>query len=194
MPLPLSEFVSEFADALAAVDATRVSHKQFQPGIGPFGEADAVRTALARLKKVSSNRYSNAVTKRLPDLLIPHEWAVELKIIRPFGDNGKPAEHWSENIFHQYPGNTSSLGDCIKLLDSSLLERKAVVIFGYEHTPPVVSLEIAVACFEHIAREILSISLSTRIEQVRFGLVHPVHQQLRVFGYEVQGRKLRRYA
>ena len=154
MPLPLSEFVSEFADALAAVDATRVSHKQFQPGIGLFGEADAVRTALARLKKVSPNRYSNAVTKRLPDLLIPHEWAGELKIIRPFGDNGKPAEHWSENILHPYPGNTSSLGDCIKLLDSSLLERKAVVIFGYEHTPPVVFLEIAVACFEHIAREV----------------------------------------
>jgi hypothetical protein len=109
MPLPLSEFVSEFADALAAVDATRISHKQFQPGIGPFGEADAVRTALARLKKVSPNRYSNAVTKRLPDLLIPHEWAVELKIIRPFGDNGNPAEHWSENILHPYPGNTSSL-------------------------------------------------------------------------------------
>jgi hypothetical protein len=194
MPLPLSEFVSEFADALAVVDATRVSHKQFHPGIGPFGEADAVRTALARLKKVSPNRYSNAVTKRLPDLLIPHEWAVELKIIRPFGDNGNPAEHWSENILHPYPGNTSSLGDCIKLLESSLLERKAVVIFGYEHTPPVVSLETAVASFEHVAREVLSISLSPRIEQVRFGLVHPVHQQLRVFGYEIQGRKLRRDA
>jgi len=189
MPLPLSEFVSDFADALAAVDAMRVSHKQFHPGIGPFGEADAVRTALARLKKVNPNRYLNAVTKRLPDLLIPCEWAIELKIIRPFGDNGNPAEHWSENILHPYPGNTSSLGDCIKLLESSLLECKAVVIFGYEHTPPVVYLETAVASFELVAREILSISLSPRVEQVRFGLVHPVHQQLRVFGYEVQGRK-----
>jgi len=139
------------------------------------------------VKNAKPARYLTAVPKRLPDLLIPNEWAIELKIIRPFGDNGRPAEHWSENILHPYPGNTSSLGDCIKLLKSSLSERKAVVIFGYEHTPPVVALETAVASFELVARDVLSIRLSPRIEQVRLGLVHPVHQQLRVFGYEVHG-------
>jgi hypothetical protein len=189
MSLPLAAFVSDFADALAAVDGTRVSHKEFQPGIGPFGEADAVRTTLAWLKNANPGRYAHAVTKRLPDLLIPTEWAIELKVIRPFGDNGKPAEHWSENVLHPYPGNTSSLGDCVKLLEAGLPEKKAVVIFGYEHTPPVVALESAVASFELIAREVLFIHLAHRVEEVRTGLVHPVHQQLRVFGYEVHGRR-----
>jgi hypothetical protein len=188
MNIELQQLVSDFADALAAVDAARPVHKTFQPGIGPFGEAEAVRAALSWLKTARNEDYSRAVVKKLPDLLIPGEWAVELKVVRPFGDNGKPAERWSENVLYPYPGNTSSLGDCIKLLGSSLPERKAVLIFGYEHTPPKVDLEPAISSFEVIAREIVLILLSPRIEELRCGLVHPVHQQLRVYGYEVLGR------
>jgi hypothetical protein len=183
----LSTFIDDFADALAEVDRSRVCHKQFQPGIGPFGEADAIRSALVELKKQHSDRYSKAVTKRLPDLLIPNAWALELKIIRPFGDNGMPAEHWSENVLHPYPGNTSSLGDCLKLIGASLPERKGVVIFGYEHSPPRVSLDLAVSAFELIALKILKIKLGPKCHAVRENLVHPVHQILRVFGYEVLG-------
>ncbi|EHR70753.1 hypothetical protein BurJ1DRAFT_1902 [Burkholderiales bacterium JOSHI_001] len=116
--MDLEALIEDVAAALAAVDSQRAVHKQFQPGIGPFGEADAVRAALAWLKEAKPERYRSAATKRLPDLLLPGEWAVELKIVRPFGDNGLPAEHWSENVLHPYPGNTSSLGDCIKLLSS----------------------------------------------------------------------------
>jgi len=181
----LVALVEDLADALAAVDASKAAHKQFRPGIGPFGEADAVRAALAWLKDVKPQEYSAAATKRLPDLFIPGGWAVELKVVRPFGDNGLPAEHWSENVLHPYPGNTSSLGDCIKLLDSGLSERKAIVIFGFEHTPAQVPLETALSGFELFARELLSIRLSPRHETLRKGLVHPVHQQLRVYGYEV---------
>ncbi|HEY8378006.1 MAG TPA: hypothetical protein VIK91_16025 [Nannocystis sp.] len=121
-------------------------------------------------------------------MLIPGEWAIEFKIVRPFGDNGKPAEHWSENILHPYPGNTSALGDCIKLLEGNFSERLAVVIFGYEHTPPQVRLNPAIRAFELLAREILQVRLGNRVEALRTGLVHPVHQQLRVFGYEVLGK------
>ena len=149
--------------------------------------ADAARAALAWLKASRSDRYLRAVTKRLPDLLIPGEWAIELKVIRPFGDNGNPAEHWSENILHPYAGNTSSLGDCLKLLESGLPERKSVVIFGFEHTPPKVELERAIMGFELLAREILNLQLGPRIEEVRQGLINPVHQQLRVYAYEIAG-------
>jgi hypothetical protein len=187
MALALTELVTDLADALAAVDATRAVHKTFRPGIGPFGEADAVRAALVWLRDSKASAYRAAVTKRLPDLLVPGEWAVELKVVRPFGDNGKPAEHWSENVLHPYAGNTSSLGDCLKLIASGLSERKAVLIFGYEHTPPVVPLEAALASFELVARQVLGLRLSPRVEQLRTGLVHPVHQQLRVYGYEVLG-------
>lgn len=183
--MELAALVEDFADALAAVDASGASHKQFRPGIGPFGEADAVRAALAWLKTSKPAMYGNAATKRLPDLLIPGSWAVELKIVRPFGDNGLSAEHWSENVLHPYPGNTSSLGDCIKLLDSNLTEKKAVVIFGFEHTPPKVLLEPSIRGFELLASQLLLLQLSPRQEAMRTGLRHPVHQQLRVYGFEI---------
>lgn len=185
--MELSLLVEDFADALAAVDASRAAHKQFQPGIGPFGEADAVRAALAWLKGSKPEAYKSAATKRLPDLLVPGQWAVELKVVRPFGDNGLPAEHWSENVLHPYGGNTSSLGDCMKLLACGLGERKAIVIFGYEHTPAQVSLEPAICGFELLASQLLSFRLAARQEELRAGLVHPVHQQLRVYGFEVLG-------
>jgi hypothetical protein len=191
MPLCLRELVDDFADALAAIDGERRVHKEFQPGIGPFGEAEAVRLVLHWLKRRQPFRYNKAVIKRLPDLLLPGEWAVELKVIRPFGDNGKPAEHWSENVLHPYPGNTSSIGDCLKLLESGHPERKAVLIFGYEHTPPQVSLEPAMLAFEQVAGSVVRIIISSRYEVVRTNLVHPVHQQLRVYGYEVHGREPR---
>jgi hypothetical protein len=186
--LELGELVEDIANALTAVDASGVAHKQFKPGIGPFGEADAVRAALGWLKSSKPDAYRAAATKRLPDLLIPGEWAVELKVVRPFGDNGLPAEHWSENVLHPYPGNTSSLGDCLKLIGSRLAERKAVVIFGYEHTPEQVPVSPAVQGFELLARELLGLNLSHSEHAMRTGLIHPVHQQLRVFGYEVLAR------
>ena len=108
--------------------------------------------------------------------------------MRPYGDNGKPAEHWSQNVLHPYEGNTSSIGDCLKLLASGLNERKAVVIIGYEHSPALVPVEPALRSFELVAREVTQIDLSPRVEALRQGLIHSVHQQLRVFGYEVLGR------
>jgi hypothetical protein len=183
----LKELAVDFANALKIVDSSQVAHKQFSPGIGPYGEADAVRAALSKLRDSKPKFYAAAVIKRIPDLLIPRQWAVEFKIARPFGDNGLPAEHWSENLLHPYEGNTSSLGDCLKLLNSGFSERKAVIIIGYEHTPPRIALEASIRGFEVLAREVMRLRLSPRIEQLRDGLIHRVHQQLRVFAYEVLG-------
>ena len=52
--MELSVFVEDFADALAEIDRSRVSHKQFQGGIGPFGEADAIRAALPAFEEEES--------------------------------------------------------------------------------------------------------------------------------------------
>jgi hypothetical protein len=185
--LSLDRLAADFADALKAVDIDRSVHKAFAPGIGPHGEAEAVRAALLKLQGSNPSIYSGAVIKRVPDLLIPGQWAVEFKIARPFGDNGKPAEHWSENLLHPYAGNTSSLGDCLKLLSSGFNERKAVIIIGYEHTPPLVSLDAALHGFEILSQEVMKLRLTRRIEHLRVGLIHPVHQQLRVLAYEVLG-------
>lgn len=96
MPIALERLILDFAEGLVAVDSARRVHKVFQPGIGPWGETDAIRAALQEMQQRHAAVYREARVKRIPDLLIPGEWALEFKILRPFGDNGKPAEHWSE--------------------------------------------------------------------------------------------------
>jgi hypothetical protein len=189
MKMTLEQFVDDFAAALSAVDHAGATYKKFQPGIGPFGESDAVKAALAVLKRTKTERYEKAVTTRQPDLLIPDEWQIELKIVRPFGDNGKEAENWSQNVLHPYPGNTSSIGDCLKLIAANGNEGKAVVVFGYEHDPAKIPLDPCIKGFELLARNLFEIQLSQCIERRIAGLIHPVHQVLRVFAWEVLGKQ-----
>ena len=113
--------------------------------------------------------------------------AIEIKLARPYGDNGKPAERWSENLLYPYPGNTSSIGDCLKLLGSGFTERKAIVVIGYEHSPPNIPLEPAVRGFELLARDVFRLHLSDRVEVLVTGLVHPSHQRATIYAWEVLG-------
>ncbi len=198
--LPLSELANDFADALYAVDAGRPQGRSrtrvYQHGVGPLSESEATESALKYLRQGSrSTTYAMAAecpypnSRQICDVVIPGEWAIEVKLARPYGDNGREAEHWSENLLHPYPGTTSAIGDCIKLVESSFKERRAVLVFGYEHTPPRLPLEPAVMAFEVIASGVASLHLSHRAAAFRTGLIHPVHQQLAVFGWEVLGRK-----
>jgi hypothetical protein len=183
--MELETVIDVFASGLRSVDVSGLAHKGFKPGVGPYGEADAVRQALQHMREQRPDLFADAKTKRLPDVLIPGRWAIEAKIVRPFGDNGLPAEHWSENILHPYPGNTSSLGDCMKLLQSGLPERKGIIVFGYEHAQAVVPLDPAIRSFELLATQIIQVKLSPRIERRVEDLIHPVHRVLRVFGWEI---------
>jgi hypothetical protein len=194
----LSEVVRDFAVAFKAVDEMRPQGtsrtRTYKPGIGPLTGADAVNRAIQHLKGGRrSSYYRDASPKRYPssrqqcDLVIPGVWAIEFKLLRPFGDNGKEAEHWSENALHPYPGNVSSIGDSIKLIESGFPERKAIVIFGYEHSPPRIDIAIAIGSFEAIAKQVVGIELGAR-QSAKFGpLIHPVHQQGKVFGWQVLG-------
>jgi len=152
--MELSTLVGDFASALREVDATNPvgSAGRFKPGCGPLTESEVTGLILQRLGDRNPT-YGRAAARRYPggraecDFVLPGEWAIEVKLARPFGDNGKPAERWSENLLYPYPGNTSSLGDSLKLLGSEFPERKAVLVIGYEHTPPKIPLEPAVRGF-----------------------------------------------
>jgi hypothetical protein len=186
-PLELDDLVADAADAIFRADARREAFRKFQPGIGPFGEPQLVKLIADELNQ--DRKYEGkARTKRSPDLLIPKQWAIEVKIARPFGDNGKQAENWSVNLLHPYAGNVSTIGDCLKLLAYSGPERKAVLVIGYEHMPPQISLTPLIDSFEVIAKQVLKIELSDKVEVQRIGLVHPIHQSLRVFAWEVLGQ------
>jgi hypothetical protein len=182
--MDLQTVVQDIADVLKGIDSSREPFKNFQPGVGPYGEPQLVKLVAERLNDIS--RYGGcAKTMRSPDLLIAGHWALEIKIARPFGDNGKSAENWSQNLLHPYSGNTSLLGDCLKLQAMARSEQKAVVAIGYEHVPAEISLEPLWKAFEVVAAAVLNIQLGARAEAIRDGLIHPVHQRLVVVGWEV---------
>jgi hypothetical protein len=182
--MDLEVVIGDVLDALVEVDSSRLAYKNFQPGVGPYGEPQLLKLIAEYLNRLGKYP-TQIVTKRAPDLLIQDEWALEFKITRPFGDNGMEAENWSVNLLHPYRGNVSSIGDCFKLLARSGTERRAVVVIGYEHCPPIIELTPLIESFEVIARNVSRISLSQRIEKRREGLVHPVHRTVRIFAWEV---------
>jgi hypothetical protein len=176
------EVVRIIADILKGYDTEKPVHKDFQPGIGPFGEPQIVKEIASRL----SGKGILAQTKRTPDLEIRGEWAIEFKIVRPFGDNGKEAEDWSVNMLHPYPGNVSLLGDATKLLRLNDFPHKGLFVIGFEHDPARISLDPLISSFEQIARQVMNIPLGERIEEKRSGLVHPEHQALRCVGWQLR--------
>lgn len=142
---------------------------------------------ISRILDSKSVYQGKVETRRTPDLLIKGSWALEFKIVRPFGDNGKEAENWSVNLIHPYEGNVSALGDCVKLLHLQTPEKKAVVVIGYEDDPPKIPIQPLINSFEILAERIMKIKLGSRETENRKNLVHPVHQQLTVHAWEVFG-------
>ncbi len=114
--MELNEVLLDVADSLVRIDQCGKCFRRFRPGVGPYGEPQLVKLVAVELNSLP--KYAKSVkTKRTPDLLIPSEWAIEIKITRPNGDNGKEAENWAVNLLHPYRGNVSTIGDCFKLMD-----------------------------------------------------------------------------
>ena len=179
----LSELVRAIADTLKEYDAERPVHKSFKPGIGPFGEPQLVKELALRL----SHQGLDARTRKTPDLEVGRKWAVEFKIVRPFGNDGNIAESWSQNLLHPYEGNTSLIGDALKLMGRA--DRRCSCLFAicYEHEPPKIDLEPLLSSFELIATSVKKIPLSRRVEERRGLLVHPEHQTLRCIAWQLLG-------
>ena len=180
--MQLSEIVTCIADILKEFDSECPIHKSFKPGIGPFGEPQLVIEIANRLTEIGID----ARTRRTPaDMDVQDTWAIEFKIVRPFGDNNKEAENWSQNLLHPYEGNVSLIGDAIKLSQLENYPKKAVLAVGYEHDPPVIHLEPLFSSFELISRSIMKMKLGQRVEERRGGLVHPTHKVVRCVAWEV---------
>ncbi len=180
--MDLNVITEDIANFLKEFDSINPVHKSFQPGIGPFGEPQLIRELSQGLR---SKGYE-CVTRRTPDLDInAGQWAVEFKIVRPYGDNGREAENWSVNMLHPYQGNTSAIGDAMKLRNLSEYQQRAVFIIGYEHDPAKIPLEPLIRSFEVIATEVIGITLGPRIEESRGNLVHPEHQIVRCYAWEI---------
>ncbi len=185
--ISIDEIVRQIATILKDFDAESPIHKNFQPGIGPYGEPQLVKIIAESL----SAKRILAKTRRCPDLEIGNEWAIEFKIVRPFGDNGKEAENWSVNLLHPYSGNTSLIGDALKLNELTEYNNKGLFLIGYEHNPSKISLDPLICSFEILMKKVINIELGPRIEVRLDGLVHPEHQVVRCIGWKIQNDRLK---
>jgi hypothetical protein len=185
--ISLERVTNDVINALIEVDSSGVPFRSFAPGVGPYGEPQLLKLIRNYLRE-NTDYGLDAITKRTPDLLIPGQWALEFKIVRPFGDNGKEAENWTVNLLHPYPGSTSSIGDCLKLLELPIPEQKAVFVIGFEHIQAKIDLTPLIIAFELIAERVVGIRLGPRVEVRRSELIHPIHQSVRVFSWEVLSR------
>ena len=179
----MQQLVEDIADAIRSVDGSGVPFKQFRPGAGPYGEPQLVKLITQHLAR--KPEYEGIRTCRTPDVLVPNRWALEFKIVRPFGDNGVEAEHWSQNLLHPYPGNVSAIGDALKLVSHPGAEEKGLIVICYEHEVAKIDLSILVSAFELISRQLLGLPLGERHVSVVTNCVHPVHQRATVYGWNL---------
>ncbi len=181
----MQQLVDDIAAAIHAVDCGGTAFKQFQPGVGPFVEPQLTKLIAAHLANCSG-RYPGVKTCRIPNLLVPNLWALEFKIVRPYGDNGVEAEHWSQNILHRYPRNVSAIADVYKLMQRDGPENRGVIVITYEHEPPKIDVSILVSAFELLCRELLKLPLGKRHMHIIENCVHPVHQRATVYAWPLE--------
>lgn len=190
--ISLQRMLELIGQAIRKLDTSGVPYKsskppfrEYGPGAGPYSETTLCRAIAAYIAEIADASLSGACTKRFPDLLIPGAWAIELKIARPFGDNGSEAEHWSQNLLHPYPGNTSTISDVMKLMSYPGSEQRAVAVVGYEHSPAKIALDPLIQSFESIARNVLGLPIGPGHYGQVERLIHPVHQVARLWAWEV---------
>jgi hypothetical protein len=121
------------ADGAAAADRVRpvaVSHRSgasYRPGIGPHTESQTVKLVMATLADAFPDRYqryglgvrSTDGSRQACDLCLGEppgwDWAIEVKMLRLMGDNGKANDNILTHILSPYPAHRSALTDCDKL-------------------------------------------------------------------------------
>ena len=201
--IDLKRIVNDFARCIELADSRRPqavnarSKEPYLPGIGPHPESQTVKLVTDEMMFEYPDIYGSSIhlgvnypklSRQKCDLCIGEEsrfdWGIEIKMLRILGDNGKPNDNILMHILSPYPKHRSALTDCGKLLTSNIAARLAIIIYGYEAED--YPLELAIEAFEHIAS--MRVQLGQRLG-TQFGcLIHPVHRDGAVFGWEILGQ------
>lgn len=171
------------------------SKRAFKPGIGPHTETQTVGLVLRELENRRPNRYHGCWSAgvRYPefprqkcDICLGHapnwEWALEVKMVRFLGDNGKLNDNILMHLLSPYPAHRSALTDCEKLVQSRLGHKKGLLVYGFDHEGW--PMDPAIEAFETLAST--KVSLGPRMVAHFSGLIHPVHRKGRVFAWKLR--------
>ena len=194
--MELGQIVHDFAAGMEAADRRRpqaasssTAGRFYQPGIGPFREAEAVARTLDELRIIRGGVYAHAGKRRYPasryecDLALGElpDWAVEVKMARLRRDNGGYEDTTTKKILSPYPDDRSAVTDCRKLASSGFCERRAVLIYGFED--PARPIMWLIEAFELIAAR--TVTLGPRETAPLKDLVRSVFTAGHVWGWEV---------
>lgn len=105
--------------------------------------------------------------------------ALEVKLLRLLGDNGKLNDNMVMHLISPYPEHRSALTDCAKLRTSKMATRKAVLIYGFEDDKW--PMEPLIEAFETLAGQ--QGGLGPRIQASFEGLIHPIHSKGWVYAW-----------
>ncbi len=202
MPLTLRQVVEDMARGIELADSrcpvarsTRDGHA-YQQGIGPHSESQTLELISKELSALPDSQYFGRIHLQVPylsntrtkcDVCIGQppewEWAIEVKMLRIMGDNGKPNDNMLMHILSPYPDHRSALTDCEKLTHELIrADNKAIIIYGYEcEERPIL---LAVNAFETLAAKLLV--PSSRVSASFGNLMHPIHREGSVFGWELR--------
>ena len=67
----MQQLIDDIAGAVLAVDRCGIPFKQFQPGVGPYGEPQLTKLNAQHLGERHGDRYLGIKTQRVPDILVP---------------------------------------------------------------------------------------------------------------------------
>jgi hypothetical protein len=197
--LDLQSIATAFADAMKSIDheapvwTSDRTGKAYQPGIGPHPETETVKLVAGRLASDQPSIYGTyELGRRYPSAPrqkcdwtfgSPLSWAVEVKMLRLMGDNGKPNDNMLMHILSPYPAHRSALTDIDKLATSGFNCRMAILIYGYDY--PEWTMSPTIEAFEALAGRGPP-HLSHRCSSSFDGLVHPIHRSGQVVTWEIE--------
>ena len=126
--MELGQIVHDFAAGMEAADRRRpqaasssTAGRFYQPGIGPFREAEAVARTLDELRIIRGGVYAHAGKRRYPasryecDLALGElpDWAVEVKMARLRRDNGGNEDTTTKKILSPYPDDRGAVTELL---------------------------------------------------------------------------------
>ena len=201
----LQHLVNDFASAIESIDRSapvRTSSrtgKPYQPGIGPHPETETVAMVATRLASVDPSSYGDyrlgepypGASRQKCDWTLgdPRMWAIEVKMLRLMGDNGKPNDNMLMHILSPYPGHRSALTDVEKLAASGFDCSRAVLIYGFDDA--AWPMDLAIDSFEVLAQG--RAGLSERRQAPFKNLIHPVHREGWVVAWQILGARSTRH-
>jgi hypothetical protein len=183
----------DFAAGMMLADALAPTWGGYRPGLGPHTEVQTVALVMAELSRThpaiygavqTGVPYPNAPRQKCDLLIAPtngRSWAIEVKMLRFIGDNGKTQRQHADAhsvTISEAPKRADRLSEARGL---RIRGAWALLIYGYDYDDW--PMQPAVEAFEQLAK--YRVRLGPREFASFDGLIHPVHQRGGVFVWEI---------